>query len=241
MRRNFNAFRGTVLDYRASGEGSDARIAAAIQARLDQADGAGDDDFIFDGLDTALTDAFMAAMSLFLSAVERGEPMLLGQALERLRTGLSICSELNMLPQWWAHRVAIHFIADLWSNTFHERVPRQPAGGEAADWPRLPRTVHCAVTTPTESARLISGHPRSRRPLGPSISPTTWWSRFPLAPARRASRNSASTLPRRPQAGRLRHASARAIGADGNHPAEDLRSPRQDGLCALRQHRRQRF
>jgi hypothetical protein len=40
MRRNFGAFRASVLDYRASGEGSDARIAAAIQANLDQAEGA---------------------------------------------------------------------------------------------------------------------------------------------------------------------------------------------------------
>ena len=42
-----------------------------------------------------------------------------------------------MLPQWWAHRIAIHLLSDLWSSTFHERVPLQPAGGEAADWPRL--------------------------------------------------------------------------------------------------------
>lgn len=142
MRRNFRALRVSVLDYRASGEGSDAQITAAIQANLDQAEAAvepadGSNDFLFDGLDVALTDAFMAAMSLFLLALERGEQPLLDQALERLRTSLAICSELNMLPQWWAHRIAIHLLSDLWSNTFHEKVPRQPAGGEAADWPRL--------------------------------------------------------------------------------------------------------
>lgn len=141
MRRNFRALRANVLDYRASGEGSDARIAADIQTKLDHAEAAdladGGDEFLFDGLDTALNDAFMAAMSLFLLALERGEQPLLDQALERLRTGLSICSELNMLPQWWSHRIAIHLLSDLWSNTFHEKVPLQPAGGEAADWPRL--------------------------------------------------------------------------------------------------------
>lgn len=141
MRRNFRALRAIVLDYRASGEGSDARIAADIQTKLDHAEAAdladGGDEFLFDGLDTALNDAFMAAMSLFLLALERGEQPLLDQALERLRTGLSICSELNMLPQWWSHRIAIHLLSDLWSNTFHEKVPLQPAGGEAADWPRL--------------------------------------------------------------------------------------------------------
>ncbi|UXS43066.1 DEAD/DEAH box helicase (plasmid) [Agrobacterium tumefaciens] len=142
MRRNFSKLRSSVLDYRASGEGSDARITAGIQFNLDQAEAAGNpadgsNDFLFDGLDTALTDAFMAAMSLFLLALERGERPLLDQALERLRTSLSICSEMNMLPQWWAHRIALHLLSDLWSSTFHEKVPLQPAGGEAADWPRL--------------------------------------------------------------------------------------------------------
>lgn len=142
MRRSFRALHTSVLNYRASGEGSDARIAADIQTNLDQAEAAaeladGGKEFLFDGLDTALTDAFMAAMSLFLLALERGERPLLDQALERLRTSLAICSELNMLPQWWAHRIAIHLLSDLWSTTFHEKVPLQPAGGEAADWPKL--------------------------------------------------------------------------------------------------------
>ena len=41
MRRNFGALRASVLDYRASGEGSDAQIAAAIQAHLGQAEARG--------------------------------------------------------------------------------------------------------------------------------------------------------------------------------------------------------
>ncbi|HKI60861.1 MAG TPA: DEAD/DEAH box helicase [Mariprofundaceae bacterium] len=142
MRRNFFPLRASVLDYRASGEGSDARIASYIQASLDQIDGVDnsvDDssDFLFEGIDTALTDAFMAAMSLFLLALERGERSLVDQALVRLRGSLDICSELNMLPQWWAHRIAIHLLSDLWSSTFHERVPLQSAGGDAVDWPQL--------------------------------------------------------------------------------------------------------
>ena len=71
LRRNFRAFRSRVLDYRASGEGSDSRIAEAIQVHLDQVDGTGRNQFLFDGLDTALTDASMAAMPLFLMAIER--------------------------------------------------------------------------------------------------------------------------------------------------------------------------
>ncbi len=139
MRRNFHGLRTIVLDFRASCEGSDARIAAGIQANLDQLEAAAElaedgNDFLFEGLDIALVDTFMSAMALFLLALERGEQLLLDQALERLRTGLSICSEMNMIPQWWAHRIAIHLLSDLWSSTFHERVPLQPVGGEAADY-----------------------------------------------------------------------------------------------------------
>ncbi|WP_273649657.1 hypothetical protein, partial [Pseudomonas aeruginosa] len=142
MRRDLGALRASVLDYRARDEGSDDRIAAAIQAHLNEAeDGVNPvdsgNDFLFESLDTALTDSFLAAMSLFLLAVERGERPLLDQAIGRLRESLTICSELNMLPQWWVHRIAIHLLSDLWSTTFHERVPLQPAGGDAADWSRL--------------------------------------------------------------------------------------------------------
>ncbi|MET4218708.1 superfamily II DNA/RNA helicase [Bradyrhizobium sp. LB14.3] len=158
LRRNFRVFRATVLDYRASGEGSDARITETIGVNLEQADAADGNEFLFDGLDTALVDAFMAAMSLFLLAIERGEHFFLELALERLRTGLGICSELNMLPQWWMYRIAVHLISDLWSNTFHERLPRQPEGGEAADWQRL-RELFIA---------LLQRRPRAEVDLWPS-------------------------------------------------------------------------
>lgn len=139
MRRDFTSFRANVFGHRVSGTGSDADITSVLQAKLDQKEAAGDlidggDDFLFEALDTALIDAFFAALSLFVLAIERGEKTLLDQAIERLQGGLSICGELNLLPQWWSHRIAIHLLSDLWSNTFHERVPLQPAGGEAIDW-----------------------------------------------------------------------------------------------------------
>ncbi|SFL20737.1 DEAD/DEAH box helicase [Pseudomonas sp. NFACC46-3] len=149
MRRDFNALRVQVFDYRAAEIGSDAVIAAGIQANLDRVNAAGDlpgdsDDFLFAGLDTALTDTFMAAMALFISAIERGEQVMLLQAQERFATGLAISAELNMLPQWWAYRIASHLVTDLWSSTFHVNVPPQPAGGEAMDWTHL-RELFIAV------------------------------------------------------------------------------------------------
>ena len=163
MGRDFSALRASVLDYRASGEGSDARIASAIQTTLDQMGEEGDtveggNEFLFQSVDTALIDAFFAAMSLFSLALERGERPLLDQALERLHISLAICSELNLLPQWWAHRIAIHLLSDLWSSTFHERVPLQPVGGEAADWPKL-RELFIA---------LLQRRPKSEIDLWPS-------------------------------------------------------------------------
>lgn len=142
MRRDFTAFRSSIFDYRASGMGSDASIAASLRLRLDQKEAAdslvdGGDDFLFEALDTALIDAFFSAMSLYLLSIGRGEKPLMDQAIERLQDSLSICAELNLLPQWWSHRVAIHLLTDLWSNTFHERLPLQPLGGEAVNWPGL--------------------------------------------------------------------------------------------------------
>lgn len=142
MRRNINALRSTVISYRVSGNGSDDQIAASIQEKLDQADAnieqvQDESDFLFDSLDTALTDSFFAAMAMFLLALERGERQLLEQSLARLDESLTICGEMNLLPQWWAHRIAIHLLSDLWSNTFHEKLPLLSAGGDAVEWPQL--------------------------------------------------------------------------------------------------------
>ena len=163
MRRNFSDLRSSVLDYRASGKGSDDRIAASFQTALDHADRAvnpfdSENDFLFQGLYTALIDEFFAAMSLFSLAMERGEKPLLDQALEKLRDGLAICSELNLLPQWWFHRIAVHLLSDLWSSTFHEKLPLQPRGGEAASWSIL-RELFIA---------LLQRRPKSEIDLWPS-------------------------------------------------------------------------
>lgn len=142
MLRDLQALQTTVLDFRLQGNGSDAAIAATFQARWEQAEaGAQPDDgaplFLFDGIDLALTDNFFGALAIFLLALERGDQPLKEQALAQLDEGLSICAEINLLPQWWAYRVGRHLLADLWDSTFHERLPLLPAGGEAAAWPSL--------------------------------------------------------------------------------------------------------
>lgn len=139
MRRDINALRAHVYDFRLGDLGSDVTIAALFQQHLAEpaaADAPDSDglDFLLDGLDLALTDAYFGAFSIFLLALDRGERALVDQALAQLRESLEICAELNLIPQWWVHRIAIHLLSDLWSNTFHEKIPLLPAGGDAVSW-----------------------------------------------------------------------------------------------------------
>jgi len=160
MRRDINELRALVYTFRLDGRGSDSTIVDLFQQSFADPvvpvrDGK---DFLFEGLDLALTDAFFSAFAMFLLALDRGEKPLLDRAIAQLRNNLGICAELNLLPQWWGHRVAIHLLLDLWSNTFHEKVPLIPAGGDAALWPNL-RELFIA---------LLSRRPRAEIDLWPS-------------------------------------------------------------------------
>ena len=142
MRRDMNTLQTTVFDYRVSGVGSDEQITESIQAHLRELESGADqtrdtESFLFDNVVVALTDVFFASVALFLLAVERGERQLLDRALDRLRGSLSICGEMNLVAYWWVHRVAIHLLSDLWTNTLHETVPILPTGGEAVEWARM--------------------------------------------------------------------------------------------------------
>jgi superfamily II DNA/RNA helicase len=141
MLRDLSGLQTTVVRFRLQGSGSDVAITAALQTQWDQAEAAddlGDDaSFLFDAVDLALIDNFFGAMATFLLAVERGERPLMEQALERLHEGLSICAEINLLPQWWSHRLALHLLSDLWDSSFHQRLPLLPVGGDAAEWSSL--------------------------------------------------------------------------------------------------------
>ncbi|HEE5164923.1 TPA: DEAD/DEAH box helicase, partial [Klebsiella pneumoniae] len=163
IRRDLRTLRDNALGFRLRGDGSDVKITEILQARLNlPQDGNGDseseEDILFDGLDLALTDAYMSAISLYLLAVERGESRLLSRAIEKLRISLSICAQFNMLPQWWLNFITIHLLSDLWSDTFHERLPLVPVGGDAAEWPAL-RELFIA---------LLQRRPRAEIDLWPS-------------------------------------------------------------------------
>ena len=148
MLRDLDQLEAMVLAFRVGNTGSDAAIAASLDAQLDLDDLLGRPEgdapgFLFDAVDLILTDRFYGAIARFLLALERGERALLETAIVQLREGLEACEELNLVPQWWAHRVAIHLLGDLWDTSFHERLPLAPASGEAPSWPAL-RTLFLA-------------------------------------------------------------------------------------------------
>lgn len=146
MRRNLRDLEDTVLTYRLSGTGSDEQITANIQAALEStpANEADQGTALIDGVDIALTDRFFGAIAIYLLALERGDADLIDQSLAQLGVGLGACAELNLVPQWWAHRIALHLLKDLWANTFHTKLPKAPSGGTAPDWVSL-RDLFIAV------------------------------------------------------------------------------------------------
>lgn len=125
------------------GTNGDATIAAtyaAELAELEQYDEERDpSSFLFDGLDNALSEEFFRALAIFLLGLERGEAPLKDAALARLQTGVEICEALNLVPQWWTHRIAIHLLRDIWDTSFHERLPPQLEGEDGARWAELRR------------------------------------------------------------------------------------------------------
>jgi late competence protein required for DNA uptake (superfamily II DNA/RNA helicase) len=144
MLRDFNRLETLAVRDRVSGEGSDGQLVQELRVRFNTvADGprpaAEQDgsDVLIELLDRALIDNFLGAMATFLLALERGERFLVDRAITRLTEGLKVCGDVNLVPQWWAHKIATHLIDDLWACSFHTQLPVAPLGGDAPDWPRL--------------------------------------------------------------------------------------------------------
>lgn len=93
----------------------------------------------YEVIDRALTDCFLGALATYLAAMEFADSRLVESALNDLQTGLEVCAELNLVPQWWVHRLTIHLLDDLWSSTYHVVLPIEPPTGDAPEWRSLRR------------------------------------------------------------------------------------------------------
>lgn len=197
MRRDFIALEAEVIGFKASGIAADERLAAEIATAVDAADlvGAAEDgsDILINSVDLALTDRFFGAIATYLLALERGEAELVERCLAMLRDGLRAASELNLVPQYWAFRAAIHLLRDLWESTFHSWCRSSPPAASAPIGQRC--ACYCSLRCKGGRARkLTCGRPRSRPRFGPRIRAMTWWSRFRQVRARPALLSCASCV-----------------------------------------------
>lgn len=95
-------------------------------------------------VDDALNDNFSRGILLFLAAFENGKADLIDRANNVLSNGLSVAADLNLVPHWWVHRLAVHIIHDLWETSLHNRLPKLPQHDDAVDWNSL-RELFIAV------------------------------------------------------------------------------------------------
>jgi superfamily II DNA/RNA helicase len=146
MLRDLAALKSFVIDFQLAGRGSDQSVAAYLNEQVEAADednlptDRDGDSYVFEALDRAVTGVFFEAVTIFLLAIERGAAALVEQAIDKLRDGLAACGELNLIPQWWAHKIAIHLFRDTWDASFHKVLPLLPDAGDEANWQQLRET-----------------------------------------------------------------------------------------------------
>lgn len=141
--RNLDDLEHVIISRRLEGDGSDESVAAYLEGEWQQREQGGfltgdnEESFVLEGIDRALTDNFCAGLAVFLLALERGDEALVVESVGVFRSGLESCAELNLLPQWWSHRIAIHLIEDLWDASFHRNLPLVPTQGDAIHWQEM--------------------------------------------------------------------------------------------------------
>lgn len=144
MLRDLDGLAEDIAGWFSSGVGSDGALIAALTPSVEAKGVDGElgseetDDRVLDAMTLALEGNFMAAMSQTLLAHERGDEALSLQARERLRAGLSVAGDLNLVPQWWVHRLAIRLVEGLWGTSFHAVLPQAgPPGSDVGSWAQL--------------------------------------------------------------------------------------------------------
>lgn len=142
MLRDLDGVLYEVGEWYGTGRGSDEALLAALsnsnsKVELDGEEDANDDSVV-EAMTLALEGNFMAAMSQVLLALERGDEALVQRAKGRLFEGLGVAGEVNLISQWWTHRLAIHIVDGLWKASFHVLLPMVgPPGAEIGNWEEL--------------------------------------------------------------------------------------------------------
>ena len=147
--RDLNSLEDDIFDWKFKEYGSDDFLAESIDQKVKQiefvkGENVLHEDYSADSIevpivDTAITENYCSALSLFLIALERGNREFLDKSIVALRIGLDISGELNLVHQWWVHRTTIHLLDDLWSSSFHQILPKDPPDCNGEKWHILRR------------------------------------------------------------------------------------------------------
>jgi superfamily II DNA/RNA helicase len=147
MLRQFDQIEIMVLEWKASGAGTDEVLAERLETEINQLNliANTDDEPEEYGISSvelpivreAITDNYFSSIFEFLFALETGQQDLLEGAITRIDTSLSVCGELNLLPQWWVLMITKHLLKDLWESSFHKIIPGQQSDDHDDAWNRL--------------------------------------------------------------------------------------------------------
>jgi superfamily II DNA/RNA helicase len=127
MLRDLGGLTHDVTSWFSSGADSDEALIGVMAAhsRAGGVDDTESDSQLLEVVTTALDGNFMAALSVAMLALERGEYSLIEAARARFGNGLHVAGELNLVSQWWCYRLAVRLIDGLWETSFHNILPVQ--------------------------------------------------------------------------------------------------------------------
>lgn len=138
MLRDLDGLEQDISRWFTSGIGSDAGLIALLEQGMQEPSFEDENDAdlpALEMLETASNDNFLSALATVMLAFERGERPLIELASMRLKNGMHVASELDLVSQWWCHRLAVQLIEGLWETSFHKVIPSGgPAEGDAAHW-----------------------------------------------------------------------------------------------------------
>ena len=144
MLRDFDGLTRDIANWFGSEIGSDATLIELLtKGAAIQTDGSDQDEIdinapLTEAFTTALDGNFIAAMAVALMSLERGDEVLKQQAELRFKNGMDVAGELNLVSQWWCHRLALPLIDGLWVTSFHRILPvTGPPGADIGDWASL--------------------------------------------------------------------------------------------------------
>ena len=139
--RDLDRLENEIAEWRASGVASDQGLVKTLDAQdvlINDADTEEQfEESILDALDIVLCDQLHSGLGSFLLALQTGEEVLVGRAHEELQTGLTVASDINLVPQWWCFHLAIQLIDDLWQVSFHQLLPQTIPDGDSSAWQEM--------------------------------------------------------------------------------------------------------